>query len=86
MCIGLPPLANDIHVGDTPFHMVLKKVSIMGTLVGTMQDTASALEFARRGLLRPIHEVRGLGAWPESVQQLKRGEVTGRIVIDYSRP
>lgn len=72
-------------MGDTPLHMVLKKVSITGTLVGTMQDTAAALEYARRGLLRPIHEVRGVGAWPESVQQLKRGEVAGRIVIDFNK-
>lgn len=72
-------------MGDAPLHLVLKGISIRGTLVGTMQDTAAALDYARRGLLRPIYEVRGLSAWPESVQQLKRGEVAGRIVIDFNK-
>jgi propanol-preferring alcohol dehydrogenase len=50
-----------------------------------MQDTAAALEYARRGQLKPIHEVRGLSAMPEAVQQLRRGEVAGRIVIDFNK-
>ena len=71
-------------MGDDPLHMIMKKTTIQGTVVGTMKDTAAALEYARRGLLKPIHEVRGLGKLPESVQQLKRGEVAGRIVIDFN--
>ena len=86
MCIGLPPADQNVIVGDSPTHMALKKLSITGTIVGTMKDTAACLDYARRGLLRPIHEVRGLSALPESVQQLKRGEVAGRIVIDFNKP
>lgn len=52
---------------------------------GTMQDTASALDYAKRGLLKPIHEVRGTGRWDESVQALRRGEIAGRIVIDFNK-
>ena len=85
MCIGLPPTDQNIIMGDAPLHLVLKRISITGTLVGNMQDTAAALEYARRGLLKPIYEVRGLSEWPESVQQLKRGEVAGRIVIDFNK-
>lgn len=66
--------------------MVMKKLSITGSVVGTMKDTAATLEYARRGLLRPIQEVRGLSKLPESVQQLKRGQVAGRIVIDFNQP
>lgn len=80
MCIGLPPNDQNVIMGDNPTHMALKKISITGTIVGTMEDSAAALEYARRGLLKPIHEVRPMSAWPESVQQLKRGEVAGRIV------
>lgn len=86
MCIGLPPQERNVMIGDAPIHMVLKNVCIKGTLTGTMQDTAAALNYARRGLLRPIHEVRGLGAWPESVDQLKRGQVAGRVVINFNKP
>lgn len=86
VCVGLPPNEANVIMGDAPVHMALKKLTITGTIVGTMQDTAAALDYARRGLLKPIHEVRGLSEWPESVQQLKRGEVVGRIVIDYKKP
>lgn len=86
MCIGIPPNDANVIMGDAPLHMILKKTTIMGTVVGTMKDTAAALEYARRGLLHPIQEVRGVSAWPESVQQLRRGEVAGRIVIDFNKP
>ena len=85
MCIGLPPKEASCTIGANPAIFALKKLTITGSIVGTMQDTAAALEYARRGLLQPIYEVRGLNAFPESVQQLKRGEVPGRIVIDFNR-
>ncbi|USW50646.1 Putative alcohol dehydrogenase, zinc-type, GroES-like superfamily, NAD(P)-binding domain superfamily [Septoria linicola] len=85
MCIGLPPAEANVIAGAPPMLMALKKMTITGAIVGTMQDTASALEYAKRGMLRPICEVRGLSAWPESVQQLRRGEVAGRIVIDFNK-
>jgi len=85
VCVGLPP-ANTTTIGADPSHFAFRNLHVMGSLVGTMQDTAAALEYAQRGLLKSICEVRGLSQFPESVQQLKRGEVPGRIVIDFNRP
>ncbi|KXT09627.1 hypothetical protein AC579_10475 [Pseudocercospora musae] len=85
MCIGLPPAHQNVIMGASPTWLALKKMRIQGSIVGTMEDTAAALEYARRGLLKPIQEVRGLSAWPDSVQQLKRGEVAGRVVIDFRK-
>ena len=84
MCIALPP-AGKVQVGAEPSSYIFRNLHIIGTLVGTMQDTHSTLEYAKRGLLKSICEVRGLSRWDESVQQLKRGEVTGRIVIDFNK-
>lgn len=84
MCIALPP-AGKVTLGTDPSFLIFKNVSIIGTLVGTMQDTAAALEYARRGLLKGIAEVRGLSRFNESVQALRRGEVAGRIVIDFNK-
>ena len=84
MCIALPP-AGAVNLGTDPNFFVFKNVSVIGTLVGTMQDTAAALEYARRGLLKGIAEVRGLSRFDESVQALRRGEVAGRIVIDFNK-
>lgn len=85
ICIGLPPKDADVELGASPLIFAGLKLTITGSIVGTMQDTAAALEYARRGLLQPISEVRGLSRFAESVQQLKRGEVPGRIVIDFNK-
>lgn len=84
MCIALPP-AGQITLGTDPSFFAFKNLHIIGTLVGTMQDTAAALDYARRGLLKSVSEVRPLSAMPESVQQLRRGEIAGRVVIDFNK-
>ncbi|KAK0966813.1 hypothetical protein LTR91_016345 [Friedmanniomyces endolithicus] len=85
MCIALPP-AGTIMLGTDPNFFAFKNLSIIGTLVGTMQDTAATLDYARRGLLKSISEVRGMSAFPESVQQLRRGEIAGRVPTRPSPP
>lgn len=84
MCIALPP-AGTINLGTDPNLFVFKNLSIIGTLVGTMQDTAATLDYARRGMLKSIAEVRPMSAFPESVLQLRRGEIAGRVVIDFNQ-
>ena len=74
MVIALPP-AGEVILGNEPSFFVFRNLHIIGTLIGTMQDTAATLDYARRGLLKPIHEVRGLSKMPEAVQQLRRGEL-----------
>jgi alcohol dehydrogenase, propanol-preferring len=84
MCIALPP-AGTVTIGNEPGMFVFKNTRIIGTLVGTMQDTAASLDYAKRGMLKSICEVRPLSKFDESVQQLKRGEIAGRVVIDFNR-
>ena len=84
MCIALPPAGTN-HMTNEPSFFIFRNLHVIGTLVGTMQDTAAALEYAKRGLLKPISEVRGMSKFAESVEQLRRGEVAGRIVIDFNK-
>lgn len=84
MAIALPP-AGTVTLGADPNFLSFKNLHIIGTLVGTMDDTAKALDYARRGLLKGVAEVRGLSRFDESVQALRRGEVAGRIVIDFNK-
>lgn len=84
MCIALPP-KGEVSLGGEPSLWVFKNLYIVGTLIGTMQDTAACLEYARRGLLKSVCEVRGRSRLAESVQQLKEGKVAGRIVIDFNQ-
>ena len=82
MCIGLPP-KDSVILGADPCDYIFKNLSIKGTMVGSRRDTACALDFARRGLLHQISEVYPINRLPEAVEKLRRGEVTGRIVINF---
>ena len=77
--VGLPP-------GDfaTPiFEVVLKALTIRGSIVGTRQDMAEALDFYARGLIHPIIEAAKLEDINEIFSRMERGQIDGRVVIDY---
>lgn len=85
MCIGLPP-AGTQHIDVDPGQMCFRKQSITGTLVSSMADVDKTLDFARRGLLKPIYTVYPLSKFNEAVQKLRRGEIAGRAVVDFNQP
>ena len=76
--VGLPP-------GDFPtpiFDVVLKRITLRGSIVGTRKDLAEAIEFAAEGKVRAhIHKAR-LADINRVFADLKAGKVDGRIVID----
>ncbi len=62
---GLPP-------GDFPapiFDIVLKGLTIRGSIVGTRQDMAEALDFYARGLIHPTVQSAGSGRHQRGVRQ-----------------
>ncbi|KAJ4294149.1 hypothetical protein N0V90_007839 [Kalmusia sp. IMI 367209] len=83
MCIGLPP-AGQLHIDVDPNQMCFRKQSIQGTLVSSMGDVDKTLQFAKRGLLKPICTVYPLSKFNEVVQKLRKGEIAGRAVIDFN--
>ncbi|CAN9296832.1 unnamed protein product [Alternaria alternata] len=83
MCIGLPP-AGTQHIDVDPNQMCFRKQSVQGTLVSSMADVDKTLDFAKRGLLKPIYTVYPLSKFNEAVQKLKRGEIAGRAVVDFN--
>ena len=40
MCIGLPPAEENVQLGASPLVFAGLKLTITGSIVGTMQDTA----------------------------------------------
>ncbi len=76
--VGLPP-------GDFPtpiFDVVLKRITLRGSIVGTRKDLAEAIEFAADGkVLAHIHKAK-LEEINRVFAQLKAGQVDGRIVLD----
>ncbi|KAJ5553657.1 Polyketide synthase enoylreductase [Penicillium frequentans] len=83
MCIGLPP-AGSMVFGADPCDYVFQNLSIKGTLVGSRKDTAAALGFARRGMLRQISEIYPISRLSEALDKLRSGQVAGRIVVDFN--
>jgi propanol-preferring alcohol dehydrogenase len=75
--VGLPP-------GEFPtpiFEVVLKRISIRGSIVGTRKDLAEAIAFAADGKVRShIHEGR-LEDINNIFSDLKAGTVDGRMVM-----
>jgi len=75
--IGLPP-------GEFPtpiFDMVLKGLTIRGSIVGTRLDLQEALQFAALGKVVATTELQSLSAINSVIDRLKKGEVSGRVVL-----
>ncbi len=76
---GLPP-------GDFPapiFDIVLKGLTIRGSIVGTRQDMVEALDFYTRGVIHPTVHTRSLDEVNEVLDEMKQGKIDGRVVIEY---
>lgn len=76
---GLPP-------GEFPapiFDIVLKGLTIRGSIVGTRQDLAEAIDFYDRGLIHPKVSTRNLDEINAVMEELEQGKVDGRVVVQY---
>jgi propanol-preferring alcohol dehydrogenase len=75
--VGLPPGTFPMPIVD----MVIKRITVRGSIVGTRKDLAEALEFAARGKVRAhIHEARLEDINPVFAE-LRAGKVDGRVVL-----
>ena len=76
--VGLPP-------GNFPtpiFDVVLKRITLRGSIVGTRKDLAEAIEFAAEGKVRAhIHKAK-LEDINSVFSALKAGNVDGRMVLE----
>jgi alcohol dehydrogenase, propanol-preferring len=74
---GLPP-------GEFPtpiFDVVMNRITIRGSIVGTRKDLAEAIDFASEGKVRAhIHKAR-LDDINQIFGDLEAGKVDGRMVI-----
>ncbi|WP_353357009.1 alcohol dehydrogenase AdhP [Intrasporangium sp. DVR] len=77
---------NGLPAGDFPasiFEIVLKGLTVRGSIVGTRQDMAEALDFYARGLIHPTVATRELGDINAVLDEMKHGKIDGRVVIQY---
>lgn len=83
MCSGLLT-AGSMVLGTDPCEFTFKNISIKAASVGSQSDTAAVLDFAKRRMLQQISEVYPFNRLPEGVERLRRGQVAGRIVVNFN--
>ena len=78
--VGLPP-------GEFPmpiFDVVLKRITVRGSIVGTRADVAEAIAFAAEGKVRAHVQAARLDEINRVLSDLRAGKVEGRIVLDVA--
>eukprot|EP01041_Mallomonas_annulata_P000587 gene587-1140_t len=77
--VGLPPGSFPTPI----FDVVLKRVTIRGSIVGTRQDLVETLDFAARGLIKANVKSDVLDNINDIFDELRGSKVEGRIVLDF---
>ncbi|KAM0750759.1 GroES-like protein [Meredithblackwellia eburnea MCA 4105] len=83
VCVGLPPVGAAI-AGADPLHIIMNKITILGSLVGSKSDVDESLDFIARGLVKPRITVLPFEKFSEGLKMLVEGRAAGRVVIDYN--
>lgn len=79
-CNGLPP-------GDFPlpiFSMVLKGITVRGSIVGTRLDLQEAIDFAAAGKVKATVKAEKLENINDVFDRMHKGQIEGRIVLDMA--
>ena len=82
-CVGIPPEKGFL---ETPIsRIVIKGLHITGNLVGNLKECLEAVEFVRRGEVKPKVTVRDFLELPKVYHELEAGEISGRIVLKVAK-
>ena len=78
VAVGLPVDKMDL---DIP-RLVLDGIEVVGSLVGTRQDLREAFQFAAENKVIPKIQLRQLSEINDIFDEMEKGTITGRMVID----
>jgi propanol-preferring alcohol dehydrogenase len=78
--VGIGIAGSDLHIPIA--DLVLRGITVRGSIVGTRQDMREALDFAERGDVCCSVETAPLSEVNEVVARLQRGEIEGRVVLE----
>ncbi|TVY49665.1 alcohol dehydrogenase [Lachnellula occidentalis] len=82
VCVGLP---SGAYLRAPVFESVVKMITIKGSYVGNRADSAEAIEFFRRGLIKAPFKTVGLSELQSVYDLMIAGKIAGRYVVDTSR-
>jgi len=78
--VGLPPEEMPVPV----FDLVLKGISIIGSIVGTRKDLDETLDLAARGLVKCNVKVEPMDAVNDIFDRMEAGKIDGRVVMQIA--
>ncbi|MFD1261855.1 alcohol dehydrogenase AdhP [Entomomonas asaccharolytica] len=81
VAVGLPPETMDLSIVKT----VLDGIEVIGSLVGTRKDLEEAFQFAAEGKVVPIVKTRSLDEVNNIFEEMEKGEILGRMVVDMHK-
>jgi propanol-preferring alcohol dehydrogenase len=79
---GLPPGSFDLPI----FETVLNRYTVRGSIVGTRKDMQEAISFAVEGKVKATVKAAKLEDINTIFDEMKKGEIEGRIVLQISNP
>lgn len=80
--VGLPAHAK---ITAPVFDVVVKSINICGSYVGNRADSAEAIDFFARGLIKCPIKVVGLSELESVYKLMEEGKINGRYVVDTSK-
>lgn len=81
--VGLPKDAT-VVAGAPPIMMALKRLNIVGSVVGSLKDVEEALEFTSRDLVHPILTKGTLNDLDDLMDKMAKGQLAGRAVLQVA--
>jgi propanol-preferring alcohol dehydrogenase len=77
VAVGIPSGAFPLPI----FEIVVKRVTVRGSIVGTRQDMVEALDYAERGLVKCSVALSKLEEINEVFDRMKANKIEGRVVL-----
>lgn len=76
--VGLPSGGFDLNI----FEIVLKRITVRGSIVGTREDLKEAFGFVERGQVKCTIQVEPFSKVGDVFNNLREGKIQGRVVLD----
>lgn len=82
VCVGIPEGEMKPIATAFPGILIAKALKIVGVAVGNRQEAIETLDLAARGLIKTHFRTEKLENLTEVFEQMHKGELQGRVVID----
>ncbi len=79
---GLPKGSFDLPI----FETVINRYTVRGSIVGTRKDMQEAISFALEGKVKTTVRATKLENINDVFDEMKKGEIEGRIVLEIAKP